>query len=115
MKDGSQMVYMAAWYGEIKGSTIFKVFDISSYQNNPHPMLREFWMSLIELAQGCMVYFHNWAGYDIFLALAPLLSLAEHGFTFYPTVKNGKVICLKVRLGNTLLEYLWPLLAPIVF
>jgi hypothetical protein len=53
------------------------------------------------------VYFHNWAGYDIFLSLAPLLSLANHGFKFEPTVHNGKVICLKVFLigkrKNTLL------------
>lgn len=102
-KDNSQLCYMAAWYGIIKGVKTFNVFDISQYDNNPLTMLSVFWMSLINKARGCTVYFHNWAGYDIYLSLAPLLSLTKHGFTFHPIVQNGKVISLTIRLGKELL------------
>jgi hypothetical protein len=102
MSDNSQICYMAAWYGFKGGKPITQLFNITSYANHSYTMLREFWMSLINHARGSIVYFHNWAGYDIYLSLAPLLSLHNNGFTFIPTVNNGKMISVEVVLGSFL-------------
>jgi hypothetical protein len=79
-KEGYNQVYMAAWYN---GSN-FKEFNISSYENNSHLMLQAFWQSLLTKAQGCTVYFHNWAGYDAILSMASLVSLHKSGYSFEP-------------------------------
>jgi hypothetical protein len=102
MSDNSQICYMAAWYGFKGGKPITQLFNITSYANHSYTMLREFWMSLINHARGSIVYFHNWAGYDIYFSLAPLLSLHNNGFTFIPTVNNGKMISVEVVLGSFL-------------
>jgi hypothetical protein len=47
----------------------FKVFDITEYNLDSHLMLWAFWFSLLTQAEGSIVYFHNWAGYDAILSL----------------------------------------------
>ena len=50
---------MAEWYGLNElGKEIGKNFDNTTYDNDPHAMLRAFWMDLILNASlGCTVYF----------------------------------------------------------
>lgn len=74
----------------------FRVFDKTQFRNDYKVMLREFWLSLINDCKGCIVYFHNWAGYDAILSLESLISLHDKGYTFKPIVQDGKVICLTV-------------------
>jgi hypothetical protein len=95
-KEGYNQVYMAAWYN---GSN-FKEFNISNYENNSHLMLQAFWQSLLTEAQGCTVYFHNWAGYDAILSMASLVSLHKSGYLFEPILQKGRVICLTVKLDK---------------
>ena len=95
-KEGLNQIYMAAWYN---GSN-FKEFNISNYGNNSHLMLQAFWQSLPTEAQGCTVYFHNWAGYDAILSMASLVSLHKLGYSFEPILQKGKVISLTVKLAK---------------
>jgi len=91
---------MAAWYGVFQGKPLFKVFDITQYGNNSNVKLQLFWLTLLTEANGCTVYCHNWAGYDVILSMASLVSLHELGYSFNPILQKGKVICVKILLGN---------------
>jgi len=93
-REGLNIPYMAEWYGEKDGREIGQVLDLSQSQFNmePHLMLREFWLSLMNQGRGCTVYFHNWSGYDGYLSLEALISLCDHGFTFTPIINHGKII-----------------------
>jgi|SRR5687768_11893722 hypothetical protein len=53
-------------------------------------MLQTFWLDLLQNNPECVVYFHNWAGYDAILSLTPLLSLHTFGYTFKPILQNGE-------------------------
>lgn len=92
-KDGINQVYMAAWYN---GSNL-KVFDISNYGKNSNSMLQAFWLSLLNEAQGSIVYFHNWAGYDAILSMEALISLHTQGYYFEPILQKGQVLSLTVK------------------
>jgi hypothetical protein len=86
-KGGPQTPFMAQWYGVKGGQAYGARFELPNYPN-PQAMLSAFWMSLINHAQKCTVYFHNWAGYDSILSLAALLSHRESGLEFNPVVRN---------------------------
>ena len=100
MPDGSNKIYMAAWYNGKKS----KIFDITQYALNSEAMLADlgpglsqgqgFWLNLINENRGSFLYFHNWAGYDAILSLIPLIGLHEHGLTFDPIIQNNQVISL---------------------
>nr|YP_008474718.1 truncated DNA polymerase [Glomus cerebriforme]AGJ98100.1 truncated DNA polymerase [Glomus cerebriforme] len=92
LPDGSNKVYMAAWYNGKES----KIFDITSYGYNTEVMLQEFWLNLINCNRGSTLYFHNWAGYDAILSLIPLVGLHEHGLSFKPIVQNNQVLSLTV-------------------
>jgi len=92
MPDGSNKIYMAAWYNGKKA----KLFDITQYALNSDAMLADFWLNLINENQGSSLYFHNWAGYDAILSLIPLVGLHEHGLTFDPIIQNNQIISLTV-------------------
>jgi hypothetical protein len=67
-------------------------------------MLMAFWLHLLQnCPKNAMVFFHNWAGYDAILSLAPLLSLHTYGYTFEPILQKGQVISLTVKLGNAII------------
>jgi len=95
---------MAEWYGEKDGREIGQVLDLSQSQFNmePHLMLREFWLSLMNQGRGFTVSFHNWSGYDAYLSLEALISLCDHGFTFTPIINHGNIICLTVHQGKNI-------------
>ena len=98
LNNGTNLPYMAEWYGENKeGKKIGNVFDITAYDNSSHEMLKNFWLDLLKGARGCTVYFHNWSGYDAYLSLEALVSLYEYGYTFNPILNNGRIICLTVH------------------
>ena len=63
-------------------------------------MLQAFWQSLLTEAQGCRVYFHNWAGYDAILSMASLVSLHKSGNSFEPILQKGRVLSLTVKLDK---------------
>lgn len=96
-KDGSNSVYMAAWFN---GKT-FKVYDITDYNMNSNKMLSAFWFDLINMNQGKFAYFHNWAGYDCILSLSALVNLPN--FKFEPVINDGQVISIKIKFNNKLL------------
>jgi hypothetical protein len=86
---------MVEWYGQKGGNNIGQVFKLTDYPT-PENMLRAFWLSLINGAPGCTVYFHNWSGYDSILSLGALLSLHDSGLKFLPVVRDGRIISLEV-------------------
>jgi hypothetical protein len=53
-------------------------------------MLQTFWLDLLQNNPECVVYFHNWAGYDAILSLTPLLSLHTFGYNFKPILQDGE-------------------------
>jgi hypothetical protein len=60
-----------------------------------------FWRDLLELCRGRIVFFHNWAGYDVFHSLNALMCLAtELNLNVIPLLHNGKIIELKVIQNN---------------
>lgn len=95
-KDGSNSVYMAAWYS----GKSFKVYDITNYSMNSNKMLSDFWLDLINQNKGKIAYFHNWAGYDSILSLSPLVNLPD--FNFQPVIHDGQVISVKIEFNNKL-------------
>jgi hypothetical protein len=90
-KEGLNPIYMASWYRVFKGNPIFKVFDITQFGNNTQEMLKAFWLSLLQEAKGCSVYFHNWAGIDAILSMESLISLNSLGYSFNPVLQKGKL------------------------
>jgi hypothetical protein len=69
LPDGSNKVFMAAWYN----GKDHRVYNITQYELSTDAMLADFWLELINRNQGSILYFHNWAGYDSILSLIPLL------------------------------------------
>lgn len=92
LPDGSNKIYMAAWYNGKES----KIFDLTQYGLSSDEMLADFWLDLINHNQGSILYFHNWAGYDAILSLLPLVGLHEHGLTFEPIIQNNQVLSLTV-------------------
>lgn len=88
-KNGSNIVYMAAWYN---GET-HRIFDISQVGYNTETMLSLFWQDLIKKNPKRTCYFHNFGGYDAILSMPALLKLP---FQFYPIMKDGEIISIKV-------------------
>jgi rRNA pseudouridine-1189 N-methylase Emg1 (Nep1/Mra1 family) len=76
-KDGTNNVYMAAWYN----GKIFKVYDITYYNMDSNKMLSDFWFDLIKKNEGQFVYFHT--GYDSILSLSALVNLPYFPFLGY--------------------------------
>ena len=72
-KGGPQTPFIVEWYGIKGGQSIGAQFELLDYAS-PEAMLRAFWLSLINGARGCTVYFHNWSGYDSILSLGALLT-----------------------------------------
>src|SRR4051812_24791605 len=99
-KEGLNPIYMASWYRAFEGNPIFKVFEITQFGNNTEEMVKAFWLSLLQEAKGCSVYFHNWAGYDAILSMESLISLNSLGYSFNPILQKGKLICLTVLLNR---------------
>jgi len=95
LPDGTNYVYMAAWFnGETR-----RIFDLTQFGFNQELFLQTFWLDLIQNNKGSYVYFHNWGGYDAILSLKALLNTAFN-YTFYPVMKDGEIISLKVSLNN---------------
>lgn len=93
LPDGINKVYMASWYNGERHNT----FDISQIGYNTKTMLSLFWQDLINNNQGRTCYFHNFGGYDAILSLPSLLGLP---FEFYPIMKDGEIISIKVVKGE---------------
>jgi hypothetical protein len=60
---------------------------------NTETMLSLFWQDLIKKNPKRTCYFHNFGGYDAILSMPALLNLP---FQFYPIMKDGEIISIKV-------------------
>ncbi len=88
--DGTNKVYMAAWYnGENE-----RIFDITQWGYNTNTMLEMFWQDLIRNNLGRTCYFHNWGGNDSILSLIPLLNLPN--YVCDPIINNGEIMALTI-------------------
>jgi hypothetical protein len=103
----THLPWVAEWYGVNKdGSDRGGVFKYTDFGNNSTDMLKAFWADILKNCRGCIVYFHNWAGYDAFHSLNAMVLLGEElGLTFRPMLHNGKVISIKIcELNKVILE-----------
>jgi hypothetical protein len=90
--------YAAAFYTcDNNMNPIYRAFKWQDYNLDSSLLLKAFWKELILFGYGKTIYFHNWAGYDAFHALNPLVLLAqEMGLRLRPILRHGKIINLKV-------------------
>ncbi|CAG8539458.1 1349_t:CDS:2, partial [Acaulospora morrowiae] len=103
----THLSWIAEWYSiNNDGSNRGSVFKFTDYGNDSTNMLKAFWGDILKNCQGCIIYFHNWAGYDAFHSLKALVLLGEElGLTIQPMLHNGKVISLKVcELNKVILK-----------
>jgi hypothetical protein len=72
---------------------ISRVLDWNDYNNDSHLMMKAFWKMFAIEGKGKMLYFHNWAGYDAYHLLNPLIELAhEMNWIVKPLLRKGKII-----------------------